>query len=224
MPVSFKREIRRLTDGKKGFTLFELILSLTILAVLLVLIFGALRLGARAWERGERDLSLDQQERIVLDMVRHQVASWHYFDENVPAGDESLKTAGSADRLGFFSLVSLVPGRGYPPVYVIYRVVTEKDDTQSLYLFERSTVLATMDEILSQSGDPGSFFPLIQGMEQITMDYWVDDPQSGSTQWQEQWSPVDGGTMLRAVRLSFYDGRSQSPLSMIVRIRVDHEK
>ena len=43
--------------GKKGFTLLELMLSLAIMGLVLLIIFGALRVGTRAWEKGEKEKS-----------------------------------------------------------------------------------------------------------------------------------------------------------------------
>ena len=61
--------------SSSGFTLLELILSLTILSVVLLLIFGALRVGTRAWEKGEKDVEIQQRRRAVLDLIQKQIAS-----------------------------------------------------------------------------------------------------------------------------------------------------
>jgi general secretion pathway protein J len=228
-----------------GFTLFELILSLTILAVLLLLIFGALRLGARAWDRGERDLTLDQQERIVLDMVRHQTASWTVFNQDPQEGQEPLPVQGGPGEFSFFSSAALLPGGGFTPVYVKYAVVQEEDDTQALYLFEESTALSTVEALRTRSGDLTAFYPLVRGMEKISLDYLVLDPAQDVLQWQESWdqgatdasaggTPVAAGatagtgtgegteaggeTVLKAVRIRFWDSRRDHPLSVVARM------
>jgi len=48
--------------GNRGFTLLELLISLTILSLVTVLIFGAFRMGIRAWEKGERNIDGRQRE------------------------------------------------------------------------------------------------------------------------------------------------------------------
>jgi len=47
--------------GRDGFTLLELLISMTILAMIVVIIFGAFRVGIRAWEKGEKDLGVRQR-------------------------------------------------------------------------------------------------------------------------------------------------------------------
>ncbi|HNT58060.1 MAG TPA: prepilin-type N-terminal cleavage/methylation domain-containing protein, partial [Syntrophales bacterium] len=61
--------------GNRGFTLLELLISLTLLSVIAVLVFGALRLGVRAWEKGEATIETRQRERIVMDLLQRQMAS-----------------------------------------------------------------------------------------------------------------------------------------------------
>ena len=218
------RERSCAAGGRPGFTLFELILSLTIMAVLLVLIFGAMRLGSRAWDRGERDLSLDQQERVVLEMMRHQIASWTYFTDK-PGPDDTgvLPVSGSASEFRFFSNAGLLPGRGFPPMYVVYTVVQEADNSQSLYLFEESRILFSIEEIRTQSTAADAAHPLIQNMERILLEYWVHDRVEDFGEGGTTWNPDDGNVALLAVKVSFWDGRSDQPLSMVARPRMDDE-
>ena len=63
------RAIRRTTAGTRsprdgrGFTLLEVILAVSILAVIVVLATAALRIGLRAWESGQRHADLQQESR-----------------------------------------------------------------------------------------------------------------------------------------------------------------
>ena len=78
-------------DSSKGFTLLELLISLTIIGLILVIIFGALRIGVRAWEKGERDVESHQRRRVVLGLVKRQFASTYPYRVTTFA------------RLGYFS-------------------------------------------------------------------------------------------------------------------------
>lgn len=53
----------------------ELLISLTIISVIVVIISGALRIGVRAWEKGEQDIETRQRYRIVLDLMKRQLTS-----------------------------------------------------------------------------------------------------------------------------------------------------
>jgi len=62
-----------LGDGPSGFTLIEVIVTLTILGFILLIISGAFRLGLSAWDRGEETREVYQRQRTVSQLVTRQV-------------------------------------------------------------------------------------------------------------------------------------------------------
>ncbi|HEX4303129.1 MAG TPA: prepilin-type N-terminal cleavage/methylation domain-containing protein [Rhizomicrobium sp.] len=59
--------------AQAGFTLLELLVSMTLLALLFVLLFGGLRFGMRAWEHGGTTADNVESVRIVQDLVRGEI-------------------------------------------------------------------------------------------------------------------------------------------------------
>ena len=93
--------------SSSGFTLLELLISLTILAVIVVIVFGALRVGVRAWEKGEKDIDARQRHRIVLDLFKRQLTSIS-LKKVRNAGKQPFLLKGDNTFLEFISNVSLV--------------------------------------------------------------------------------------------------------------------
>lgn len=60
---------------RSGFTLMELLIAVTILALIAVIIGGSLRLGIRAWERGEDEISASQCLRVTFDRMSQRIKS-----------------------------------------------------------------------------------------------------------------------------------------------------
>jgi len=58
-----------------GFTLLELMISITILTLILAVIFGAMRLGSRSWEVGEKRIDRIQRMRITHDIISEDIRS-----------------------------------------------------------------------------------------------------------------------------------------------------
>ncbi|MEI9886379.1 MAG: prepilin-type N-terminal cleavage/methylation domain-containing protein [Rhizomicrobium sp.] len=56
-----------------GFTLLELLVSMTLLAMLFVLLFGGLRFGMRAWQRGSETTDAVDSVRTVQDLLRSEI-------------------------------------------------------------------------------------------------------------------------------------------------------
>jgi general secretion pathway protein J len=60
-------------DGR-GFTLVEVMLAVSILAVVVLLATTALRVGLRAWEGGQRRVDLQQEGRALVELVSEALA------------------------------------------------------------------------------------------------------------------------------------------------------
>ena len=125
-----------MSNGQRGFTLLELLISLTIMSVIVVIIFGALRIGIRAWEKGEKDLDIRQRQRIVLDLVKRQLAS--ICGGDVWGRDQQLASLkGDNKSLEFVSQIPLAPGNRFGMVYVKYVVKPAKEDDGERLTFTR---------------------------------------------------------------------------------------
>ena len=85
-----------------GFTLLEVIISLTITSLIAVMAYGALRLGARATQRGEEKKDEDQRTRALLSLVRRQLKSAYAYPLT-DQGDSFVYFFG--DRESFGNLV-----------------------------------------------------------------------------------------------------------------------
>lgn len=59
---------------KKGFTLIELLISITILSILMVVIYGSLRAGSRAWEKGEGEIEKYQRLRMITEIFSREIS------------------------------------------------------------------------------------------------------------------------------------------------------
>lgn len=189
-------------DRQKGFTLLELILSLTILAVIVTIVFGAFRIGVRAWEKGESLIEIHQRYRLVLDRIQRQISSAHAPDKN--DRDRFALFKGDNAGLEFLSRRSLIPGNTAAMVYARYRV----SDTQGkprLLFYEKNRVL--MDaESRSETLADEEFIELIPEMGGFEFEYLkgsVIPDKPDETLWQSAWNPENDKGLPRAVRIRF---------------------
>src|SRR5437899_12611450 len=61
--------------GRGGFTLLEIVIALTALALVTVICYGAFHLGIRAMERGEVAVVGAQRLRVATDVIIRQIKS-----------------------------------------------------------------------------------------------------------------------------------------------------
>ena len=204
-----------------GFTLLELLISLTIIGLILVIVFGALRIGARAWEKGERDVETHQIQRIVLDNMKRQIAST-CLREIMSEDQKEIFFRGDRESMEFMSRLSMVPTTRSGMVCVKY-VVREEDegDKQRLMLYEKDVVFIDKEKGVEDQ-DEADFFELIPGAEDIEFEYLKgpenedDDPE-----WQLSWDPDTDTKAPMAVKIILKEDINEAPISLIARIQVE---
>ena len=86
-------------DG--GFTLIEVVIALTILAVMGVIALEAFRLGHHSWEKIERRAEMDQRLRVTYDLLAREFAQLEPVMMKID-GRRVTAFRGSADRLLFY--------------------------------------------------------------------------------------------------------------------------
>jgi general secretion pathway protein J len=101
-----------------GFTLVELLVATTLLALLSVVLFGGLRFGARAWEAGEDSIERTSETEAAQELLRRTLvealASGQMGEEQQPA------LSGQADRIGFVAPMPRHAGSAGPGRYAIW--------------------------------------------------------------------------------------------------------
>jgi len=201
-----------------GFTLLELMISLTIMGLILLIVFGSLRIGARAWEKGEKDVEMRQRERIVLDLVKRQIAS--IFVRVVKEKDDQpFFLKGDSESMEFISRIPMVPGNRAGLVYVKYVVRPEDGGKKRLMFSEKNTYI--IEKVMEDQAEE-EFFELIPGAENIEFEYLrgPSEDEEGSV-WQETWDPdSDKGAPL-AVKIIFQDSKDTAPIHVIAPIKSD---
>lgn len=90
-------------DRERGFTLLELLVSMTLLAMLFVLLFGGLRFGMRAWERGTSTADAVDQVRAVQELLRGEIerACPHVIPNTDPQAPPRVQFAGDSNAVSF---------------------------------------------------------------------------------------------------------------------------
>jgi len=201
-------------NGQRGFTLLELLISLTIMSVIVVIIFGALRIGTRAWEKGEKDMDSRQRQRVVLDLVKRQLAS--VCGGEVWVRDQRLASLkGDNKSLEFVSQIPLAPGNRFGMVYVRYSVTPAKEDEGERLIFSEKNV-ALLDNMpgAAYPGE-GDFSELLAGMKSIGFEYLKDRPGEEAALWQKSWDPAVDRGVPRAVRVTVEENDEKDPVYVL---------
>ena len=211
--------------GGGGFTLLELLISLTILSLMIVLVLGAFRIGVRAWERGETDVEGRQRYRIVFDRVKGQLAS--ISSRPLTADGEPYYLQGTPDALSFASDLPMNPGNALGTALVGYRVDPSGSGDQ-WRLFEKQALFANSEESETPDwtdADPGGEglfgYPLLADAGSVRFAYlgWGDD--DGSPEWTAFWNGPEIEAFPQAVRIDFYPNDGSGRIRVIARTHAE---
>ena len=122
-----------------GFTLLELLIALSIVAVLLAIAFGGLRMGIVAWTRGEDRAELQQRARGLSQILVRTVGGAYPYQVVLESAEKRMLFSGAEHRV---ELVTQSPGlpSGVPAAFTAV-VIALEDDAQGRALVVRQRVL-----------------------------------------------------------------------------------
>ena len=123
---------------QRGFTLVELLIALAIVAALLAIAFGGLRVALAAWQQGEDRAEAHQHVRgVALIIARAVGAAYPYRGTRSEAPESVLLFKGTSSRL---ELVTQAPpvGLGAPIAFTALAIEAETGDEPGLTLRERA--------------------------------------------------------------------------------------
>lgn len=96
--------------GRRGFTLLEVVIALTIVATLLVVMFSSLRVGLAAWQRGGERAELLDRTRSLAQILTRALNAGYPYQKPATAGEPArLLFEGEPDRLAFVTAAAPFP-------------------------------------------------------------------------------------------------------------------
>ena len=121
-----------------GFTLIEVIVTLTILGFIILMVSGTFRLGLSSWEKGDSIKEDFQKIRMISQLVSRQIKSAvPYKIKTEKAEGNYLAFDGKAHSLRFVSALAIKPKRPEGFVYVVYQLKDEGEKNGRLILYEQ---------------------------------------------------------------------------------------
>lgn len=177
----------------RGFTLIEIVLALSTLAVVVLLATAALRIGLRAWEAGQRRADLQQESRALVELVGEALAGATPYRGRVSLSPERVVLfEGEPEEVRF--VTSAPPLTLEAPAAPFHAVVLGRKGDDALRLVER---LVPAEEPFA----PGPERVLSRSVTRFTLAY---RDEAGA--WQERWDANEAGGLPTAVRFELRVG------------------
>jgi general secretion pathway protein J len=204
-PTADRRPPNLPCSRRLGFTLLELMISISMLVIIILIISGAMRLGFRSVTAGEKKVESLERLRTSLSIINAQIQSG--FPMTISdQGEKKYYFQGTGKSLQLSTNYSVWGGqRGY--VIVNYRVERDASGKESLYASEHIVGMEASRET-----------KLLDAFDEIRFDYSEAElTGEGGDSWVEEWT--DDTTIPSKIRLHLLSGMKERSMIIPVRAR-----
>jgi len=178
-----------------GFTLVELLVTLSLMALISIALFGGMRFGIRAWETGAQRIDQATRIELVQSLLRRQL-SQAAPPSNKPNGFAPA-FLGESDRVAFVAPSPRPDDVGNDVQFVL---------AESTAHHQSQLTLVWTSPHAPESGEPPSSpeaATLLEDIASVELGYYgAPDPQRPA-QWWDRWDGAHGLPTLVRLRLTF---------------------
>lgn len=174
---------------ERGFTLLELVIALSIVAALLVILVGGLRVGLAAWRQGEDRAEVHQHLRSLAELLSRSVAGAFPYQAPPRAGGRPVvQFQGEEGRLSF---VTFSPPFPLPAPIAFTAVTLTREGGERPGLAVREKALPSVETF--ERVPPAFVDPAV-----TTITFRYLRPAGG---WEARWDGAAEGGLPQAVEI-----------------------
>ena len=175
-------------ERRRGFTLIEVVLSLSIAAAVLVIVFGGRRVGLAAWGRGEaRAARLDHARGVLVLLERALDGAFPYRFVPAERREPRILFDGRPDQITFATLAPPFPGT-VPIAFTAMSLSSEEIG------------LALRQQVLPSSLALDRLPPVLVDGETAAVRFRYLGETPGA--WQDEWDMGREETLPRAIEIT----------------------
>lgn len=215
-----------------GFTLLELIIAFTILALVSGIIFSSFRLAVNSYVKSQERLVEKAQERVLQDEIKRQIGSLfplrptgsflqqqqqQFAQRQAPTQPvTSLGQAplfhGTQDSMTFITVAPLMFQQN--PGLTVVRYGLSEDSRGDPYLGAMEMPFSGLDSYDTMVRVPGGEpLSLIKDLSELRFEYYGYDSEAQTYEWYDFWSGEEMLSVPNAVRILYDDEQMVVPIN-----------
>ena len=189
---------------QRGFTLLELLISITMIGLIVLIVTGAMRLSYRSVSSGEKRIDQLERLRTTVGIIDAQVQSG--LPLRLDADTEPKNSlSGQSDSLDLATNYSLWKGRsGY--VLATYRIESGQDGRQVLSISEHTVGV-----------EDTRHAELLSGYDEMRFSYYAKGAAESEGTWGDTWA--DEALLPEKIRLVMKKGSRDMSITIPLRVR-----
>lgn len=204
MTVSYLGMHCRRRQSHAGFTLLELLISITLLGFILVLLFGGLRLGIRSWDSVQQRVDNLNSVRSVESFLRREMeAIFPYRWKGAPG--QRMAFLGERNKVSF---VAQMPSRiGTGGLYVASLELEHSGKGRRL-VWRYTPVTGQQQDFsaLDQAPEMVLAGTELSTVEDIWLTYFGPEGENGPLRWVDRWESSTRLPSLIRIQVKFANG------------------
>lgn len=168
-----------------GFTLLEVLIATSILGIMMVLLFGSMRICIRSWEAGEAHMQKVSRMTVIQNFFRSHLRSALTFPDSKNPGDFEEQEPffqGEEHKLQFVSLLPASAGRSGPH---LFQVQWDADSEASLRV-ALQPFPPSQDDGDAEIED----VTILENISNFQVAYWGAKEEGDQPEWHNEWLDV----------------------------------
>jgi general secretion pathway protein J len=165
--------------AEAGFTLLELLISMTLLGLLMLVVLGGLRFGARAWERNEAHTTATDDVRLAQALLRREIARVYplILMDQAHLEDRHVDFDGTEDTMSF-----LAPSPDALAAAGRARITLKRTvrNGRAVLVFSARQELAASNRTYSEI--------LVEGLKALDFSYFGREQPTETPRWRDHWT------------------------------------
>jgi type II secretory pathway pseudopilin PulG len=220
----------KMVSRSEGFTLLELIISFTIIALMAGMVFSSLRLALNSYERSQARLEVEAERRVLFNHLRMQIGSLFPLQPTISRiggaeqaqmqGDLGSRLSlsqtplfyGGPDFVTFISVAPLVLEQN--PGLTVVRYGLAQNDSGTYYLGSMEAPYTGLETFLAMAELPeGVPLRIVNNIQFLEFQYYGYNAEAQIYDWFTNWSGEEFGAVPDAIRISFDDQYIVAPVN-----------
>lgn len=213
-----RKPLRRAID-RNGFTLIEVLLALTLLALLMAGAFSSIHASTRAVDSGEKLIDRTNKLRVAQEFLRRELSQAQALViEQDPTTGETVLFEGDGETLRFVAPMPGYLGRGGP---YVQQLSFEQQDGDLRLLF-RHAMHNGYDADEAPLEDP-ELVPvvLLEHIASARFEYRALDDTGKLDDWKDEWDKRGRMPLLVRISIEFEKEANQVWPEMVVPLMID---
>lgn len=174
-----------------GFTLIEILIVMTLLGVMMVLLFGSLKICADSWHKGENKIAQVNKIAVVYNFFQHHLAVAKPLLNDVKQGNVLSALAFQGDKQSV-QFVSSFPASAGKSGLQLFTIRLDKDDDNKDKQLIKVTITPFFPKDDEDTDDHKEEAVLLKDVSELSISYFGTDDginnDINNASWHDEWS------------------------------------